>query len=219
MINGKQIVAPPEEVQLEGSSYWQNYLVGHFVGQRPAFLVVSSIAKSLWSKDGLQEVIAQANGYIFFKFLEAKGVNAVLEHGLWFIAGRFLVLKKWEQNLNLSEAAAVTKIPIWVLLYDVPVELWTPKGLSYIASAAGTPLFADTTTVSRKRLSYARVCIEIEAGAELIEEIFLTSGTSDDPCADTIKVKVVYQWQPAQCSHCRVFGHSYNTCPNNPECK
>ena len=47
LINGKQIVAPPEEVRLEGSSYWQNCLVGQFVGQRPAFPVVRSIAKSL----------------------------------------------------------------------------------------------------------------------------------------------------------------------------
>ena len=219
VINGKQIVVPPEEVRQEGSLHWDNCLVGHFVGHRPAFPVVRSFAKSLWSKAGLQEVIAQTNGFVFFKFSTADGMLSILDHGPWFIAGRFLVLKKWERNLDLTIEASVTKIPIWVLLYNVPVELWTPLGLSYIASAAGKPLFADSITLSRKRLSYARVCIEIEAGAQLIEEITLASGISEDPCSDTMKVKAVYQWIPAQCSHCKVFGHNFQSCASNPDLK
>ena len=58
VINGKPVVAPPKEVRLEGSIHWKNCLVGHFVGKRPAFSVVNSIAKKLWCKDGLQKVIA-----------------------------------------------------------------------------------------------------------------------------------------------------------------
>ena len=53
VVNGKLVVAPLEEVRMEGIIYWKNCLVGHFVGNRPAFLVVSSIAKKLWSKEGL----------------------------------------------------------------------------------------------------------------------------------------------------------------------
>ena len=150
------------------------------MGNRPAFPVVSSIAKKLWIKERLQEVIAQVNGFILFMF----------------IAGRFLVLKKWERNLNLSVEASVPILLVWALLYNVPVEFWTPKGLSYIASAIGQPLFADTTTLSRKRLTFARVCIEVEAGAPMTEEINLTSGVSEDPCLDPIKIRVVYQWKP-----------------------
>ena len=156
-------------------------------------------------------MIAQANGFIFFKFSSADGLSAILDRGPWFIAGRFLVLKRWERNLNLSAEASVTKIPIWALLYNVPVELWTQIGLSYIASAIRKPLFVDSTTLSWKRLNFARVCIEIEVGAEMIEEIDLASGASEDPCLDPIKIKVVYQWKPAQCSHCRAFGHSINS--------
>ena len=192
MVNGKLVVAPPEEVRLEGSVYWKNCLVGHFVGPRPAFPMVSSITKKLWSKDGLQEVIAQDNGFIFF-LLSAEGLNTTLERGPWFIVGRFLVLKKWERNLNLSAEASVSKIPVWALLYNVLVELWIPKGLIYVTSALGKPLFADSTTLSRRRLSYVRVCVEIDAGAQLVEEFDLASGTSEDPSLDPIRIKVVYQ--------------------------
>ena len=171
VVNGKKIIVPPEEVRMEGSTFWRNCLVGHFIGSKPAFPVVSSITKKLWINEGLQEVIAQENGFIFFLFSSAQGVADILDRGPWFIAGRYLVLKKWERNLNLSAEAAVTRVPVWALLYNVPVELWTPKGLSYIASAIGKPLFADSTTIARRRLSYARVCIELEAGIPLVEEV------------------------------------------------
>ena len=72
---------------MEGSIHWKNCLVGHFMGKRPAFPVVNSIAKKLWCKDGLQEVIAQANGFIFFMFAMEEGLNTILERGPWFIAG------------------------------------------------------------------------------------------------------------------------------------
>ncbi|KAL9400933.1 hypothetical protein Peur_004782 [Populus x canadensis] len=55
------------------------------------------------------------------------------------------------------------KVPVWVRLYNVPLEYWTIKGLSCVASAIGVPLHADHTTLLRKRLSYARVCVEIDA--------------------------------------------------------
>ena len=215
-LNGNPLVAPPEEVRLEGSSFWTNCLVGHFVGKRPVFPVVNAIAKKLWSKDGLQEVIAQENGFIFFLFDSEGALNAILERGPWFIAGRFLVLKKWERNLNLSVEASLSTIPVWALLYNVPVELWTQKGLSYISSALGRPLFADLATLSRKRLNYARVCIEIDAKSPLIEEFALASGASEDPYKDPILIKVLYQWKPSKCSLCRVFGHSNESCAANP---
>ena len=123
--------------------------------------MISSIAKKLWGKEGLKEVIAQEHIYVFFQFSNEHGLRSVLERGPWFMAGRFLVLKRWERHLCLSAEEAVSKLPVWVLLYNVPVELWTPKGLSYISSAIAKPLFADIATMSCRRLNYARVYVEI----------------------------------------------------------
>ena len=53
---------PPEVVD-EGAQHWNLSLVGHFVGKNMAFPVVSSIAKKLWEREGLTEVLAQAHGY------------------------------------------------------------------------------------------------------------------------------------------------------------
>ena len=110
VINGIPVVAPPDEVRLEGNIHWKNCLVGHFVGKIPTFPMVASIAKNLWNKLGLQEVIAQAYGFIFFMFASEEGMTTILEHGPWFIAGRFLVLKRWERNLNLSVEPKVSNL-------------------------------------------------------------------------------------------------------------
>ena len=215
VINAKPLVASPEEIRREGSLHWKLTLVGQFVGKRPAFPAVSAIAKRLWAKDGLREVIAQEHGFIFFVFSDEGGIS-ILEKGPWFIAGRFLVLKRWERNLHMSTEATVSKLPVWALLYNVPVELWTAKGLSYMSSALGKPLFADTATMSRRRLNYARVCVEIDAGDSLIEEFDLASGDTEDPCTESIKIKVLYQWKPPKCPHCLVFGHSASNCEVHP---
>ena len=49
-------------------------------------------------------------------------MNTVLERRPWFFTGQFLFLKKWERNLNLSADTTFSRLPVWVLLYNVLVE-------------------------------------------------------------------------------------------------
>jgi len=44
------------------------------------------------------------------------------------------------------------RVPVWVRLYNVPLEYWTIKRLSCVAIAIGVPLYADHTTLLRKGL-------------------------------------------------------------------
>ena len=64
----------------------------------------------------------------------------------------------------------LARVPVWVRLYNVPLEFWTIKGLSCVVSAIVVPLHADHTALLRKRLSYARVCVEIDASKMLVKE-------------------------------------------------
>ena len=51
----------------------------------------------------------------------------------------------------------------------IPVELWTEEGLSYLASAVGEPLYADSSTELKRRLSFARICVLIDASRPLVK--------------------------------------------------
>ncbi|MBA0711736.1 hypothetical protein Golax_010886 [Gossypium laxum] len=55
---------------------------------------------------------------------------------------------------------------IWVQLSRVPLELFTQKGFSYIASAFGTPLYMDNIT-ALQHLAYTKVCLDISIHFEL----------------------------------------------------
>ncbi|KAJ0011097.1 hypothetical protein Pint_33152 [Pistacia integerrima] len=71
--------------------------------------------------------------------------------------------------------------------YDIPLELWSAIGLSYIASMVGKPLGIDRITEdscgdSLGRMGSARILVE----------------------------------RPSQCGRCRVFGHTDELCPYQP---
>jgi len=104
----------------------------------------------------------------------------------------------------------LARVPVWVRLYNVPLEYWTIKGLSCVASAIGVPLHADHTTLLRKRLNYARVCIEIDASKMLVKEYDLRC-----PNGLFITVSANYEWIPSKCSNCNVFGHTTSICATN----
>jgi len=104
----------------------------------------------------------------------------------------------------------LARVPVWVRLYNVPLEYWTIKGLSCVASAIRVLLHADHTTLLRKRLSYARVCVEIHASKTLVKEYDLRC-----PNGLFITILANYEWIPSKCSNCNVFGHTTTICATN----
>ena len=128
LINGSTHVPLSPIIGDEGEKQWINCLVGHFIGTRLPYSVVNNIARMLWGKEGLTEVLGHENGFFFFRFNTEGGLNAVLDRGPWLFAGRHLVLKKWVRGLRLSKEA-VNKIPVWAHMHNIPMEYWTEEDL------------------------------------------------------------------------------------------
>lgn len=204
--DGRVTVAPPLDVFEDGCELWKSTLVGHFVGQKLPYPVVNSIAKRIWGSHGLSEVLSSDNGFFLFTFDSVDRATNVLERAPWHMANRPLVLKRWHPNMQFLKDD-LDRVPVWVKLYNVPLEYWTVKGLSCVASAIGVPLHADLTTLLRKRLSYARVCVEIEASKTLVKEYDLRC-----PNGLFITISADYEWIPSRCNNCNVFGHTTAIC-------
>ena len=84
---------PPEEVGKQGSLEWQTCLVGYFIEKRLPFSSFNFIAHKLWDNQGLLEVLANDNGFYFFKFMndETRNKNFLnLDHGCFRVGQRFL---------------------------------------------------------------------------------------------------------------------------------
>jgi hypothetical protein len=207
--NGRVKVRPPVEVAIEGSEEWEASLVGYFVEKRLPFPVVNSVVQKIWSWFGLREVLSSEKGFFIFKFDSVEHACEVLERGPWHIVNKLLVLKRWQPSLSLSQEE-LRNIPLWAKIHNLPFELWTSKGLSFVASALGIPLHADHVTLTRKRLSYARVCVEVDATKDVVRDF-------DVKCSngEWKTIHVNYEWLPSRCNVCKVFGHDSSKCRSN----
>lgn len=94
-------------------------------------------------------------------------------------------------------------------LFNVPMEYWDFEGLSRIASKIGISLFMDHLTSTGTRVSFARVCVEVNVESALPQNFLVRC---DD---EVVEIRVEYQGIPAKCEHCKVFGHDTKKCIAN----
>lgn len=174
----------------------------------------------MWSKFGLKDIVAQ-NGLYLFNFREMEGMLKVLESGPWLVNNKPLLVQKWDPSIIVDRSDPVS-LPCWIKLYDVPVEAWTVKGISAIASSLGTPIMMDKSTArmcdeGTGNIGYARVLVEIKAAQEFKEKIQLCYKSKEQMMNCSKFVKVKYSWKPPRCSVCKVFGHFDCNCTLNKE--
>ncbi|PPE00931.1 hypothetical protein GOBAR_DD02012 [Gossypium barbadense] len=79
------------------------------------------------------------------------------------------------------------RLPVWIHLKHVPLELFTGGGLSYIASALGNPLYMDGITASKQRLPYAKLRLQLKFPGCLRNVVIVTITNEGDMTTTQIK--------------------------------
>lgn len=85
-----------------------------------------------------------------------------------------MVLHKWCLNLNMQDEMNV-QAPVWVNLLGFPLEFWVDDVFRGIANVFGELLSKHLVLVSRRRLTYARICVGIKQGVDMLKSIILQS--------------------------------------------
>lgn len=93
------------------------------------------------------------------------------------------------------------------------MELWTNVSWAVVASGIGKPLSLDLATKERRRLSYARVCVEMNVDSSILADITINLR------GEEFLVTITYEWKPRKCNLCCSFGHINGTCPRSVENK
>ncbi|GKC50269.1 RNA-directed DNA polymerase, eukaryota, reverse transcriptase zinc-binding domain protein [Tanacetum coccineum] len=175
---GKEVVVFDEEIVREGSRKWALTLCGHFVGCKMSY----------------------------FELRESKGMSYVLENGPWMVNNKPLMVQKCELDvvIDRSEPKSLT---CWIKLHNIPLEAWTSKGISAIASGLDKPLIMDKTTTmickgGHGNYGYARVLVEIQVDKEFkdVVEICYKSNHQRTKCSKFVNVE--YSWKPPKCCKC-----------------
>ncbi|GKB08533.1 zinc knuckle CX2CX4HX4C containing protein [Tanacetum coccineum] len=215
VFNGVNIFIPRKVVE-KVSTHFEHTLYGYFIGKRLAFPVFEYYARNNWGKHGLKIIMMNTKGFFFFKFDSKAGLEAVLESGPWMIRQTPIILKKWSMSTSLQKEE-LTRIPTWVKLHDVLLQVFEEDGISLIGTFIGKPIMLDSYTSSMckdlwGRSSFARCLIEVNLEADLVDVITIgiPSLTGDDFTKETICVE--YEWRPPRCDECKIFDHVHDHC-------
>nr|GEV00129.1 zinc knuckle CX2CX4HX4C [Tanacetum cinerariifolium] len=135
--------------------------------QDPSFLVVQQYVSNTWRKFGFERITRNDDGVYLFKFATKSGRVQVIEKGSWMIHKSPIILSKWSSSVSLKRGE-VTKVLVWVKMYNVPVLAYSKDGLSLLGTQIGKPIMLDAFTSSMcvkswGRISFARALIEIDA--------------------------------------------------------
>ncbi|GJT46938.1 RNA-directed DNA polymerase, eukaryota, reverse transcriptase zinc-binding domain protein [Tanacetum coccineum] len=120
--------------------------------------------------------------------------------------------EEWEPGLCMSKLDT-SKLPLWVKIYDIPLEAWNVEGISRIASRIGVLIIMDkiTTSIFEKpygRASYARVLVEVDVAKGLVDSVEIWY----KGLGKSMILNVEYVWRPSLCDHCKMFGHHVRIC-------
>nr|GEY92677.1 hypothetical protein [Tanacetum cinerariifolium] len=137
----------------------------------------AAAAKVKGRKFRFERITWSDDGVYLFKFTTKSGRDQVIEKGPWMIRKSPIILSKWSPNVSLKRGE-VTKVSVWVKMYNVPVLAYSKDGLSLLGTQIGKPIMLDAFTSSMcvesyGRISFARALIEIDAAVGLKKEVIM----------------------------------------------
>ncbi|GJY18809.1 RNA-directed DNA polymerase, eukaryota, reverse transcriptase zinc-binding domain protein [Tanacetum coccineum] len=178
----------------EGSKKWGLTVVGHFVWFKMSYREIVGHLKRMWRSYQLDEIIVNEGGLYFFKFKSEDGLQNVIENGPRLVDQKPLFLQRWVAGICLEKHEPV-RIPLWVKIYNVPLEALNVEGISIIASRIGTPIIMDKVTTSMcergyGRASFARVLIEVNATEGIVDNVEICfKGCNNRPLSEEEKTE------------------------------
>ncbi|KAL7602282.1 hypothetical protein Lser_V15G27460 [Lactuca serriola] len=210
-----KVEMPYADLMLGGAPYHAT-LYGFFVGKKLAFPTVNHFSFKMWKIFGLKDVMVNDEGFFFFKFDSKEGMMNVLEGGPWLINNVPMFVQRWRPGLVLSKPQ-INSVPVWVKVFNVPLEYWNSKGITLIANEIGKPIAMDKITQKMcnehwGRPAFMRFLVEMSAEAEWMKELSVVSidfGTGEKVES---KCRVEYAWRPDVCNHCKIYGHKDSNC-------
>ncbi|KAJ4823478.1 hypothetical protein Tsubulata_034642, partial [Turnera subulata] len=151
----------PSELLDIGRKKYSLCLVGQFMGVMPKMGFIHAIFNKLWGRQGPISVSPYKEDLILVQFPIESALLRALSGGPWHVGGIPLVLRRWSSSLEKLDFSTAV-LPTWVQLQNVPFELLTREGLSYLASAIGVPLHADQDCSKIFNGNSVNLCIEVD---------------------------------------------------------
>ncbi|XP_050254840.1 uncharacterized protein LOC126700672 [Quercus robur] len=200
--NGLLAVTLSSEMRKQIRSKWAFALIVKVVGRTVGFHFLRNRVMSLWKPTGRLDCVDLGKDYFLMRFGLVEDYNNVLNGGPWFIGENFLSLRRWEPNFKPTKASC-SLVAVWIRLPELPFEYYELAALKEIGNAIGPVLRIDSNTASEARGRYARICVQIDLGKPLINQILL----------EGLVQEIQYEGVRSLCFACGRVGHRKEGCP------
>ena len=201
-VDGDIVMLDEEDVDVVEEA-WGFCLVGLFAGKFPGMAAVHKLCEG-WKVKCSQW--RHRSGWIIFKFQSDEDRLKVLNGGPYFVYGSNLMLKILPSCFRF-EGEDVSSVPIWIQLPGLPLDCWNARALSKIVSKVGKPITTDKMTLTKERLSFARVLVEVDVTSDIVSEVEIGL-----PTGVVYHQPVIHEFTPKFCTKCKTFGHVEGTC-------
>lgn len=210
--DGIGTVEVPDEVFTDSSPLWEDFLIGKFLDKVPHIAKVHAIVNKIWSlgdKNQMIDVIEVNSTTMKFRIESPTIRNRVVRRGMWNLAGIPVVLTKWVPFIE-EKQPEVESVPMWIHLRNVPVNWFSWKGLSCVASPVGEPVRLHPETAQCLDFKVAKIFVKVDLTKELPKSMnFNYKGK------ETL-IQFSYPWMPTKCTNCNKWGHLLKACEVAP---
>lgn len=124
----------------------------------------------------------------------------LLRRGMWNIAEVPMVVMKWSP-ITENNQPEEKSIPLWVYLKQVPMNMFSWEGLSFLTSAVGHPVRLHPETEACSNFDVAKIFVKADLSKELPKKICFSRNGIE------FWVDFIYSWLPPRCSICGKWGH------------
>lgn len=205
--NGTPVVQASESVLLYTSDLWKDHIIAHFHGSIPPAKKIFDDLNPVWGKFGkiTVRIISATSCLIFVPSVQTR--EWILQVGYWQAAHCALSVFPWSSDANLAPLE-LTTAPTWVILKNVPPQLYSLDGISVIASGIGEPLHTEHSRLDPYYFGDTKVKVEIDLGTPPPEIIEVRNAVGH-----SVRIRAQYPRLPPKCCNCGRFGHYLNRCP------
>ena len=169
MEDGVGSIKVPEEITKDVVPLWNDFLIGKFLDVAPHIAKVHAIVNKVWAlNDKTQKIdVFEVNSTTMkFRIPNQADKNRILRRGMWNLAGVPVVVTKWSP-VTEKEKPQAQAIPMWVHLKNVPIDMFSWQGLSFVASPLGTPVRLHPETVQCLNIEVAKIFVNVDLTKDL----------------------------------------------------
>ncbi|KAL0724385.1 hypothetical protein Bca4012_038984 [Brassica carinata] len=208
MKDGIGSINVPDEVLEDSLPLWEDFLIGRFLDKAPHIAKVHAIVNKIWAlsdKTQMIDVYEINSTTMKFKISNPVTRNRIIKRAMWNIAEIPVVMAKWSP-LTEDIKQETHSIPLWVHLRNVPMDMFSWNGLSFVSSPVGVPVRLHPETEQCLNLKVAKIFVKVDLSKEVPKSMNFTIKGKET------LVEYSYPWLPLKCTNCAKWGHLARVC-------